>query len=518
MVTFTPILKLAMPVFDQDPWDTDINNDMRIIDGSIGNFFGIPNFVGLWKNSQAYVVGQTAIDSADSSMWTVKVAHTSAAAPTTFAQDRTNRPNGWTNQIPSASSLAQNAAASAAAAAASAAQAAASAAAVAGAVPLSGGIMTGVLTLSETPAAGDPALQAATKAYVDARVGGVGFVRTDGTTPMTGHLTLPITIPLTTQAAPRSYVDAGDALKLNLAGGIMTGNITLPASGPTAPTHATTRSYVDGKVTGAGFLPIGGGTLTGPLSVSGAISATGQINSTNGRLMSQSAGTMSVTLHRPGVLAVGLFNDSSVNPQLQFGQMDGTGTPILNFGRILADRFDLGRDFFFSFVVNRGQPGNVIPQIVWSPDSANLQYNNNTKDLVYFTFDGAAFSYRRSIDNALINFSGPIFASNFSSDSRMKQNVVPMTYDISTLMALEVVEFDWILWDGTTGAHDCGLIAQDLQVVYDEAVVEMGIPLPDGTGGMDDPNPTLGMKDSSMIALLVKCVQELNTRLTALEP
>jgi len=176
MVTYTPILKLAKPVFDQTPWDQDINGDLNILDSAIGNFFGIANYIGLWRNGTAYVAGQVVTDAVDSSMWTCVVSHT-AAAGGTFAQDRTAHPTYWTKEIANATELAQDAANSAAAAAASAAAAAASAATVNNALPLAGGTMTGPLILSGDPAQG---LGAATKQYVDARVGGTAFL------PITG--------------------------------------------------------------------------------------------------------------------------------------------------------------------------------------------------------------------------------------------------------------------------------------------------------------------------------------------
>jgi hypothetical protein len=57
-------------------------------------------------------------------------------------------------------------------------------------------------------------------------------------------------------------------------GGTVTGPITLP-SDPTAPLHASTKQYVDNRITSvnatfSNYLPLAGGTLTGPLTLSGA--------------------------------------------------------------------------------------------------------------------------------------------------------------------------------------------------------------------------------------------------------
>ena len=45
----------------------------------------------------AYTAGQSAVDPQDSSLWICEVSHTSAALPTTFAQDRIAHPTYWLN-------------------------------------------------------------------------------------------------------------------------------------------------------------------------------------------------------------------------------------------------------------------------------------------------------------------------------------------------------------------------------------------------------------------------------------
>jgi hypothetical protein len=96
---------------------------------------------------------------------------------------------------------------------------------------------------------------------------------------LTGPLTLAGSPANANQAANRSYVDAGDATvlaaantKLPLAGGTLTGTLTL-AGPPTQPLQAATKAYVDS----GSFLPISGGALTGGLSVSGNLDVTGAV-------------------------------------------------------------------------------------------------------------------------------------------------------------------------------------------------------------------------------------------------
>lgn len=171
-------------------------------------------------------------------------------------------------------------------------------------LPLVGGTLTGLLTLSDNPTAN---FHAATKLYVD---GGLDtkLNLTGGT--LTGYLQLHAAPVSDTQASTKKYVDdtvsthAGNnglhvtpgqktflneltvtsvqvnqlsgvssnvqtqlTSKLNLAGGVMTGALTLSGA-PTIDLHATTKKYTDDLI--ATRLPLAGGTMTGLLVLSGA--------------------------------------------------------------------------------------------------------------------------------------------------------------------------------------------------------------------------------------------------------
>jgi hypothetical protein len=188
MGSLTPHLRLAVPDFDQDPWDVDVNGNWAVLDATVGMFSTIPNLTGVWKNSFTYTFGQSVVDPVDSSVWSCVQTHTSPAPPTSFANDRIAFPARWAQTANGAQFYASQAANSAAAAATSAANAAASAAKVGNALSITGGTMTGPLILSGDPASGQP-LGAATKQYVDARVGGTGFLPLTGGV-LTGQLTI----------------------------------------------------------------------------------------------------------------------------------------------------------------------------------------------------------------------------------------------------------------------------------------------------------------------------------------
>jgi hypothetical protein len=126
----------------------------------------------------------------------------------------------------------------------------------AAALPIAGGAMTGVLTLAADPTA---ALQAATKEYVDSQVG-TAVPKSGGT--MTGYLALSADPVASSEAATKHYVDNQILTAVPLAGGTMTGPLALAAD-PTASLQAATKHYVDSAT--ASGLPLSGGSLTGPL-------------------------------------------------------------------------------------------------------------------------------------------------------------------------------------------------------------------------------------------------------------
>ena len=252
MTLHTPNLKLNVPDFDQVPWDVDVDQNWLILDATVGQFFGVANFAGVWLNNEEYLVGQTVVDGIDSSMWMCLITHVTGTFPITFADERAAFPTRWIQTGASAADSArvasdmaaaaaqsasgaalhaQNAAISASAAAASAATAAAQ---VGLALPLTGGVMTGPITLAADPAS---AMQAATRQYVDSRIGGVGY--------------------------------------LPMSGGTLTGYLILN-NDPIDILGAATKKYVDNRVSTnvANYLPIAGGTITGTLHVVGESQAT----------------------------------------------------------------------------------------------------------------------------------------------------------------------------------------------------------------------------------------------------
>lgn len=134
-------------------------------------------------------------------------------------------------------------------------------------LPLAGGTMTGAIVLAADPTV---ALNPATKQYVDSGL-------TSHTSNDARHLTVDQNAfidAITATAVEVNYLAGVTAdvqtqlnAKLELAGGTMTGALTLSAA-PISNLQAATKLYVDQNTTNK--LPLAGGTLTGSLLLSGA--------------------------------------------------------------------------------------------------------------------------------------------------------------------------------------------------------------------------------------------------------
>lgn len=81
--------------FDFASWhDLDYAN-WRTLDAYLGTYIGINGVQGPWANGTAYTVGQRVADQVNGKIYQCEVAHTSAASPDTFAEDRTANPTYW---------------------------------------------------------------------------------------------------------------------------------------------------------------------------------------------------------------------------------------------------------------------------------------------------------------------------------------------------------------------------------------------------------------------------------------
>ena len=116
---------------------------------------------------------------------------------------------------------------------------------------------------------------------------------------------------------------------------------------------------------------------------------------------------------------------------------------------------------------------------------------------------------------------GGIGAYIVMSDDRTKTDVTPATIGLAEVLALEPINFTRIPMAKPGGPivvqrPEIGFSAQQVRMVIPQAVGELGLELPDGTGGFDDEAPTLGMQIDPIVAALVNSVKELSAQNTAL--
>ena len=99
-------------------------------------------------------------------------------------------------------------------------------------------------------------------------------------------------------------------------------------------------------------------------------------------------------------------------------------------------------------------------------------------------------------------------ATLYTSDVRLKKNIVPVVHALETIKQLKAVEYDKKdNMDATQyNVHELGFIAQDLQKVLPQIVVE-------GT----DKDKTLTVNYTALIPLLVQALQEQQAEIEALK-
>jgi hypothetical protein len=145
----------------------------------------------------------------------------------------------------------------------------------------------------------------------------------------------------------------------------------------------------------------------------------------------------------------------------------------------------------------------------------------------YWDFDQTTFNlkwYSNNTETISVRASDKLFANNGGgvagvgayvvlSDVRAKEDIAPTTIGLDEVMRLQPKSFT------RTGfaRPEIGFVAQDVAAVLPQAVVTAGLNLPDGTGGLEDEKPSLGITYDAIVAALVNAVKTLEARLAVLE-
>lgn len=95
MTSFTSHFRFGIPDFTQEPWHETFEALVHAIDTAIYQAI-VADSVVFWDNATDFEEGRLVIDEDTGVMYVCAVDHTSAASPTTFAQDRAANPSYWT--------------------------------------------------------------------------------------------------------------------------------------------------------------------------------------------------------------------------------------------------------------------------------------------------------------------------------------------------------------------------------------------------------------------------------------
>ena len=147
--------------------------------------------------------------------------------------------------------------------------------------------------------------------------------------------------------------------------------------------------------------------------------------------------------------------------------------------------------------------------------NTNAAYTNDLVFIDTTTAAGTGFDFfdvrGNNVGQFRVRGDGTIYAQNTTvqsiSDARLKENVSDATDGLNVITALRPVRYDWKTGYGNDRTNQLGFIAQEVEPVFPEAVSEWDI--------NDKTYKTVG--PAALIPVLVKAIQELNTRLKALE-
>jgi hypothetical protein len=396
-------------------------------------------------------------------------------------------------------------------------------------LPLAGGTMTGVLTLAGQPLNGN---EASTKAYVD-MLAALKLNLSGGT--LTGDLVLNAAPTVTLGAATKGYVDTSVAAYLKLSGGTMTGDLVL-RGGPSSANMAVNKAYVDAAV--GAYLPLSGGTLNGSLAVNPSLYVYNAlyINPANGWewVQYRDGSGNHINQHRSGWYDH--WNGSNgvrswIGASAVVMTLDGGGTlGIANNASIpggLGVTYAGGHSFRFTW---DGQfPHAIVDNAADIQLASTSWVNGNFATTSYVNGQGYAtqswvtgsFILGDNLTWMGLNGNGNIYADYgrpfqgqvqwaiIWSDQRLKANIRPTETDaLGLLNRLAVYSCDYTApIEGARVEHwDCALIAREVGELIPNAY----------TKALNDKSYDT-VRDLPLIATLIRAVQQLTERVTALE-
>ena len=290
---------------------------------------------------------------------------------------------------------------------------------------------------------------------------------------------------------------------------------------PEAPVTGAAYGRMNGAWTGV--LPITGGAISGGLSTSSDVTVGGGVFAYQFSL-SPANGYSWAFYVQPGTgnhiqQHLANYYDSWeatggkrgwYSPAGAIMSLDGAGN-LVTAGNVSATQMWCGTPSQFGFT-----PGGTGRIFQFTP-GFYLDFNTSNAALSWTVSNGPLWVMRAADDfcyNPLSSVGGNGAYLN-TSDRRAKANIAPTSKGLAEVLQLQPVEFDRV--NPATGAQtEIGFVAQDVQPIVPEAVWTAGIPLRDGSGGLDSADPTLALSESTITALNVNAIKELNALITGL--
>jgi len=125
------------------------------------------------------------------------------------------------------------------------------------------------------------------------------------------------------------------------------------------------------------------------------------------------------------------------------------------------------------------------------------------------TFGNENLSTTGTLASGALSVTGAITATGdvtafFSSDKRLKDNIIPIENSLDKVMQLGGYEFDWNYLSPYKGMHDIGVIAQEVLKVAPEAVAKRE-------------NEMLAVRYEKLVPLLIEAIKELKEEIEELK-
>jgi len=206
-----------------------------------------------------------------------------------------------------------------------------------------------------------------------------------------------------------------------------------------------------------------------------------------------------------------LGDGSASSPAYQFVSDTNTGmfrvdSDKLAFSTGGTERFRVDDSGHLNYACTTISPGlgNTDTGIAIRADSIIAASSASGYVSINRNGDGTRIQFNNSGNTrGTITVTGTTTAYNTSSDRRLKSNIQDAASASAKIDAMKVRQFDWT----EDGKHqDYGMIAQELQSIEPLAV-----------SGSEDSNKMMGVDYSILVPMLIKEIQELRSRVAALE-